>query len=391
MNLYNLFFWIIVVLIFYTYIGYGLFLLLIVNFKNKISVKKNHVNTEYLPEVTMVVAAYNEEDCINDKIINTLELDYPKNKISYLFVTSGSTDKTKSIIQKHKEITLLHTDKREGKIEAINQAMKLVKSEIVIFSDANAMINKMGVKEIIKHYKNKKIGGVAGEKRILKTKKNKAAGSGEGIYWRYESFLKKYDFKLYSTVGAAGELFSIRTKLYQNVEKNILLDDFIISMRIAKQGHIIAYEPNAYAQESGSESIKEEMKRKIRISAGGIQSIIILSELLNIFKYGILSFQYISHRVLRWSITPIALLILFPLNLVLCNQSSHSIYKIILICQITFYFLAILGWIFENINIKMKLLYIPYYFTFMNFCLIIGFFNFLKGSQTVLWEKAKRA
>jgi cellulose synthase/poly-beta-1,6-N-acetylglucosamine synthase-like glycosyltransferase len=391
MNLYNLFFWIIVVLIFYTYIGYGLFLLIIVSFKNKISIKKNYVNTEYLPEVTMVVAAYNEEDCINDKIINTLELDYPKNKISYLFVTSGSTDKTKNIIQKHKEITLLHTDKREGKIEAINQAMKLVKSEIVIFSDANAMINKMGVKEIIKHYKNKKIGGVAGEKRILKTKNNKAAGSGEGIYWKYESFLKKYDFKLYSTVGAAGELFSIRTKLYQNVEKNILLDDFIISMRIAKQGFIIAYEPNAYAQESGSESIKEEMKRKIRISAGGIQSIIILSELLNIFKYSILSFQYISHRVLRWSITPIALLILFPLNLVLFNQSSHPIYTIILICQITFYFLAILGWIFENINIKLKLLYIPYYFTFMNFCLIIGFFNFLKGSQTVLWEKAKRA
>jgi cellulose synthase/poly-beta-1,6-N-acetylglucosamine synthase-like glycosyltransferase len=391
MNLYNLFFWIIVVLIFYTYIGYGLFLLIIVSFKNKISIKKNHLNTEYLPEVTIVVAAYNEEDCINDKIINTLELDYPKNKILYLFVTSGSTDKTKNIIQKHKEITLLHTDKREGKIEAINQAMKFVKSEIVIFSDANAMINKMGVKEIIKHYKNKKIGGVAGEKRILKTKHNKAAGSGEGIYWKYESFLKKYDFKLYSTVGAAGELFSIRTKLYQNVEKNILLDDFIISMRIAKQGYIIAYEPNAYAQESGSESIKEEMKRKIRISAGGIQSIIILSELLNIFKYGILSFQYISHRVLRWSITPIALLILFPLNLVLFNQSSQPIYTIILICQITFYFLAILGWIFENINIKLKLLYIPYYFTFMNFCLIIGFFNFLKGSQTVLWEKAKRA
>ncbi len=377
-------------LIFYTYIGYGIIIVILVGIK-KILFKNKINNDEYYPMVTMLVAAYNEESIIKEKIKNSFELDYPKDKITYLFVTSGSTDKTKEIVSSYDEIIHLHTNERKGKVVAINEGMKLVNTEIVIFSDANAMINENGVKSLVKHYRDSKIGCVAGEKKIKLPNNKNIAGTGEGFYWKYESFLKKYDFKLYTAVGAAGELFSIRTKLFVEVENDVILDDFIISMNIAKRGYKIAYEPNAYAEEFGSASINEEMKRKIRISAGGIQSVVKLSGLLNLFKHGVFSFQYISHRVLRWTITPLALLILFPLNIILIFKSDILTYKLIFIGQILFYLASFLGWKLERKNIKIKLLYVPFYFTFMNCCMILGVLKYLKGSQSVLWEKAKRA
>ena len=174
-------------------------------------------------------------------------------------------------------------------------------------------------------------------------------------------------------------------------EKDTLIDDFIISLRIAQKGYKIAYEPNAYASENASTSITEVMKRKIRISAGGIQSIIRLMSLLNFFKYGVLTFQYISHRVLRWTITPLALLILLPINFMLMRQDSGLVYEVLFCGQILFYILALFGWYLENKKIKVKILFIPFYFLFMNLCVFIGFFRYIKGSQSVLWEKAKHA
>src|SRR5690606_11550963 len=148
-------------------------------------------------------------------------------------------------------------------------------------------------------------------KKILMTKNGKAAGAGEGLYWKYESWLKKNDSALYSVVGAAGELFSIRTELYEYVGNNIIVDDFVLSLKICWKGFRILYAPEAYAMEAPSQSMEEEQKRKIRISAGAFQSMVILKDLMNIFKYGVLSFQYISHRVLRWTICPALLPVIF--------------------------------------------------------------------------------
>ena len=220
-----------------------------------------------------------------------------------------------------------------------------------------------------------------------------AVGS-EGIYWKYESKLKKWDAELYSVVGAAGELFAIRTELFQKVEKDTLLDDFIISLRIAMDGYTIQYDPEAYAIESSSADVKEELKRKIRIAAGGIQSIVRLAPLLNIFKYKTLSFQYISHRVLRWTLAPLALPLIFIFNLIIANSygilNYENIYVILFFLQILFYVLALSGWYLENKKIRIKALFIPYYFFIMNFAMYLGFGRYLKGKQTVNWERAKR-
>jgi len=390
MSLYELIFWWLLVLVFYTYLGYGLFLIIIVEIKELIIGKSIQHLKPFEPNVTMFVAAYNEKDFINSKVQNMLALDYPKHKLQLLFVTDGSDDGTPELLKKFPEVTLLHAVKRSGKIAAINRGVKLVTNPIVIFSDANAMLNPESVKEIVKHYQDPDVGCVSGEKRIYKKDKDGASGSGEGIYWRYESLLKQYDYRLNSAVGAAGELFSVRTELHQHVERDTLLDDFIISLRIAQKGYKIAYEPNAYASESASISIKEEMKRKIRISAGGIQSIIRLIGLFNIFKYGILTFQYVSHRVLRWTLTPIALLALLPINYILTQQNNVLIYELLFYGQIFFYSLALVGWYLENKQIKIKILFIPFYFFFMNLCVFLGFFRYIRGSQSVLWERAKR-
>ena len=250
-------------------------------------------------------------------------------------------------------------------------------------------LNHEAIKEIVKHYVNPKVGVVSGEKRIEKKDKDQAAGAGEGIYWKYESLLKKWDFELYSAVGAAGELFSIRRKLHVNIPPDSIIEDFTLSMKIASMGYIIAYEPNAYALETASASSGEELKRKIRIAAGGIQSIFRFFYLLNPFKYGWLSFQFLSHRILRWSLAPLGLVLLIPLNIYLSN--SHSVYLWLGYAQILFYLSALMGLLLESRSIKLKVFFVPYYFTLMNYAVIRGFFRVLSGSQSVLWEKAKRA
>ena len=252
------------------------------------------------------------------------------------------------------------------------------------------MLNPEAIREIMTCFSDPKVGCVAGEKRIESKDKDAAAAGGEGFYWRYESKLKSLDSRLYSAVGAAGELFTIETDLFKTMPTDTLLDDFILSLEIARQGYKIAYCDRAYAIESGSADMYEEQKRKVRIAAGGLQSIARLKGLLNIFKYGILSFQYISHRVLRWSITPVLLFLLFPLNLTLALTQTSVLYDTMLILQIIFYILAWTGAIMAKKQIKIKILFIPYYFTFMNLNVLKAFSYLNKHKGKGTWEKAKR-
>jgi len=348
---------------------------------------------DYEPEVTLFIAAYNEKDFVAEKIKNSRELEYPANKLHMVWITDGSDDGTPEELFKYEGIEVHHLAQRNGKIGAMNRGMQFVRTPIVIFCDANTMLGRESVRRIVKLFSDPKVGCVSGEKRIAGKDKDAAAGAGEGLYWKYESILKKWDAELYSVVGAAGELFGIRTELYQKVEKDTLLDDFIISLRAAQKGYTIQYDPEAYAIETASANVKEELKRKIRISAGGIQSVIRLGSLLNIFKYGTLSFQYISHRVLRWTLAPLSLLLLIPSGIVLAIREGilkFGLYSILFWLQLLFYLCAILGWYLENKSIRVKLLFVPYYFFIMNLSVFLGLKRYLKGSQSVNWVRAKR-
>lgn len=394
MNVLEIVFWTALFIIFYSYLGYGILLFIIIKVRRILGLAKPFTgNDDYQPEVTLFVAAYNEIDYVDEKVKNSYSLNYPREKVRQVWVTDGSDDGTPDLLRKYDGVEVYHEDARGGKIGAMNRGMKFVQSPIVIFSDGNTTLGKDAIQEIVNLFKNPKVGCVSGEKRIYNKDTDAAAGAGEGMYWKYESTLKKWDAELYSVVGAAGELFAIRTELWQEVEKDTLLDDFIISLRVAMSGYTIQYNPEAYAIEGASANVKEELKRKVRISAGGIQSVIRMRELLNVFKYGTLSFQYISHRVLRWTLTPLLLLCIIPINLVLAMQAGFDFsntYTLLFAGQILFYAAALLGWFLENRKIKVKVLFIPYYFFIMNLSVYLGFRRYLKGQQSVNWERAKR-
>ncbi|MBB6498126.1 glycosyltransferase family 2 protein [Pedobacter cryoconitis] len=383
-------FWISIFLIVYTFVGYGFVLYILVKLKRLF--KKPFVFSKgaILPTVSILVAAYNEEDIIEEKIENTLKLNYPKAKIQLIFITDGSSDRTAAKVGAFKEVLLLHEDSRAGKMAAIKRAIPYINGDITIFTDANTFLNTEAVNELVKHYQNPLVGAVAGEKRILVETAADASSAGEGFYWKYESKLKKWDYALYSNVGAAGELFSIRTVLYQPVESDTIIDDHMIAMRIAENGFIIAYEPDAYAMETASADVKEELKRKIRIAAGGIQSILRLKKAANPFHQPIFTFQYISHRVLRWTITPFLLILVFLLNGIIALNTPFIFYKLLFAMQVVFYLLSLTGLYFERRNIRLKVLFIPYYFCIMNYAVLAGIIRYYQKNQSAAWEKSKR-
>jgi poly-beta-1,6-N-acetyl-D-glucosamine synthase len=382
-------FWLGMLTVGYTYVGYGMIIYILSKLKRRSSPVTIQTDSE-LPVVTLLVAAYNEEGYILDKIHNTLALDYPKNKLKLFFVTDGSNDRTPEIIRNFPEIEVFHSPERRGKIHAVNRVMKHVSTPIVVFCDANTALNPEALKLIVRHYQDPTVGGVAGEKRILSKDKDNASGSGEGLYWKYESFLKKKDAEVYSIVGAAGELFSIRTELFEEPAENMLIEDFYLSLRIAANGYRFAYEPDAFASETASASVGEEWKRKVRISAGGFQAMYKLSYLLNPFRYGILTFQYVSHRVLRWTLAPLFLPLILVSSLYLAILGI-GFYQMMFVAQVAFYLLAALGYALRDRKIGIKGFFVPYYFVVMNLSVYAGLVRLLRGRQSVVWEKAKRA
>jgi biofilm PGA synthesis N-glycosyltransferase PgaC len=375
-------------IIVYNYIGYAVIAFII----NKLLPKtKPALNTGEQPNVSFIVAAYNEEEVIEKKIINSLEQNYPASKIEFIFITDGSIDKTNSIIQKYQPVSLLYNSERRGKSAALNRAVSAARNQILIMSDANTFLNKEAVARIAAHYNSPSTGGVAGEKKVLTYSKDvEGVGSREGLYWKYESFLKKIDSDFYSVVGAAGELFSIRKNLYEPMPDSVILDDFVISLKVATKGYRIIYEPEAYAMELSSVSISEEKKRKTRIAAGGFQAMQMLFSLFYFWRHPRLSFLYISHRVLRWTLSPLCLITLFISNGILAFNTTSYIFKSIFILQILFYLSAFISR-FIPATSKFNFLKIAGYFSFMNFSVFLGFFRYVSKKQSSVWEKSKRS
>ena len=389
-------FWVSVAVVVYTYVGYGIILWMMVKVKEWFikPVTLPHPTDEELPEMTLFITAYNEEQVVDEKMANCLDLDYPREKLHIVWCTDGSNDHTVERLGCWPQATVLHTPERKGKSAAMNRGLQFVHTPLVAFTDANTMLNKASLRLIAQAFLDQKVGCVAGEKRIQTEEKADAAQGGEGLYWRYESALKALDSRLYSAAGAAGELFAIRRELFQPLEEDTLLDDFVLSLRIVEQGYRIAYLKEAYAMESGSANLAEEEKRKVRIAAGGLQSIARLWPLFNPLRYGIFSFQYVSHRVLRWSITPVLLFALLPLNVVLLFGTERTaLYVILWLLQALFYLAGSLGYYLSMRRTKNKLLFVPCYFLFMNLNVLRGmvYLSTRNDKEKGTWEKAQRA
>ena len=374
------FFWLCLAIVVYTYIGYGIVLYLLVFIKRLATKAKPlaDISDDCLPEVTLMVCAYNEEDIIAEKMANTHLLDYPADRLHLVWVTDGSTDNTNTLLSAYPEVEIVYSPERRGKAAALKHGIKEVKTEIVMMTDANTMLNPGAVREIVRLMQDPKVGCVSGEKKVMAKSDSDEAAQGEGLYWKYESILKRLDGELYSAMGAAGELCVIRRQLMTDIPDDTLLDDFIISMEIVRTGYKIAYTSKAYAMEYGSADLHEESKRKRRIAAGGLQSCWRLRSLMNPLRYPVVAFQFVSHRVLRWTITPVCLFALIPLNTILVLSGEGIIYTVIWVLQILFYASAAAG------------LRISKYFVFMNLNVFRGM-AYLFNNTSGMWEKAKRA
>ena len=387
-------FWACLLIVFYTYIGYGILLYILIRLKRLFKGKplKTALPSDgELPTMTLMICAYNEEDVVAVKMENTLALDYPKDKFRIMWVTDGSNDRTNELLGAYPEVDVVFSPERKGKTAALKHGLRELQTRYVAFTDANTMINPGALREIARLFMDPTVGCVSGEKRVAARKKGEMAAEGEGLYWKYESTLKKWDSELYSTMGAAGELYAIDPTLVREVPDEALLDDFMMSMYIVDDGRRIAYTPDAYAQEYGSANIHEESKRKRRIAAGGLQSIWWLRSMLNPFRQPIVAFQYISHRVLRWSVTPVAMVLLLLFNIALVLMDAGTFYAVMLILQVLFYLMAFAGWLQNRYGHKNRLLYTAYYFVFMNLNVFRGMAYLRSHGKSGAWEKAKRS
>jgi cellulose synthase/poly-beta-1,6-N-acetylglucosamine synthase-like glycosyltransferase len=385
-------FWFFLSIILYTYVGYTLILVAATGIKKLFGPSGKRHPESYEPFITLIIPAYNEEQFVVEKVNNTESLVYPKNKLQVIWITDGSNDRTHELLSSYSGITVMHESERHGKAHAMNRAMSRVNTPLVVFTDANTMLNSQTLIEIVKPFADPETGCVTGEKRVRSEGKQKAVGAGEGLYWQYESLIKYWESETGSVMGAVGEIFAIRSELYEDLPDDTLLDDFTLSMQIARKGFAVKYAPRAWGTETASLSVAEEIKRKIRIAAGGMQTLTRMKDLLHAKKHVFLTFKYISHKVLRWTLLPFSFPVIFLLNLFILFQPGYGhIYITIFILQCLFYLLAIAGGLMQNSRTRARILFAPYYLMLMNHAILKGLFRFITGNYSVNWQKVKRS
>jgi len=338
------------------------------------------------PRVSFVIAAYNEERVIADKLRNTLALEYPKDRLQIIVVSDGSNDTTEAIVGSFapQGVISLHESHRRGKTAALNRAVKRASGDIVVFSDANNDFAPDAVGRLVRHFSDPRVGGVCGAKRI-KPDAERESSVGDGLYWRYESAVKFAESRLGTITNADGEIFAVRRDLYRAVPEHIINDDAQITLDLVKQGYRIRYEPEARSYELASIHIRDDFHVKVRMVAGGFQTLaanaLMLFPLRSWFAWA-----FFSHKTLRW-LAPLFLIMALVASAAL---SAEPLYLVALLAQLGFYGLALAGYWHIGRGTLPAVIYVPFYFTTMNLAALWGLMRFLRRRQTVQWRKAQR-
>lgn len=366
------------------YVLFGLFVLIL----SKLFPKK-HKTRSITPSVSFIVAAYNEERIIRQKIENDLKLDYPKNKIEIIIVSDGSSDSTPTIVNEYASqgIIGLHSPQRMGKTAALNRAIAHAKNEILIFSDANSMFRPDAIKRLVRHFVDESIGGVSGRKAVLQNNQRNAS-IGDNLYWRYESALKQAESDLDSIPTADGEIFALRKALYNPIDPKIINDDMAITFDILSQGKRVIYDNTAITEEEASITLKDDFNVKSRMVYGGLQLMYQYKKELNPFT-SFFGFQFFFHKTLRYLMWSLLVTIFFA-NAALVDQGPF--YQVFFTLQTLFYAFAVIGFVMDKLKLKKIILfYLPYYYCNVNLASFKGFLFFLKKHSNVeVWKKATR-
>ena len=370
-------FWLCLSLIFYTYAGYPLILV----FLGFIRKRENSGRDAFdKPSVTLVVSLYNEEKILPRKLKNLQDIRYSADRLEILLGSDGSTDQTVELIKQAnvKNCHVYPFDRRRGKACVLNDLVKMAKGEIVVFSDANTMFRPETIGLLVEPFKHRDVGAVSGE-LLLEGESN----TGESLYWKYETFVKRHEDAVGTLLGATGGVYAIRKGLFRPLpDDRSLADDFITPISIVEQGFRVAYVPGAVATETGEMTVIDEFQRKVRIGAQNFNAIPLLISLLKPAA-GFVAFALWSHKIIRW-IVPFLLLALAGSTLMLASRGGVYLGSLIGVAAILL--AAGLGAAAEHFKFRNPFVALPYYFLAMNAALLIGFIRSIRGVQKSTWN-----
>jgi cellulose synthase/poly-beta-1,6-N-acetylglucosamine synthase-like glycosyltransferase len=390
----GLFFWLCVAGILYVYIGYPVLVTLLARLRPKPAAYPS-----YTPSVSLLIAAYNEEQVIAQKIENTLALDYPASLLQVIVVADGSDDQTPELVRKYAQqgVELLYEPARRGKLAAINRGVSVARNDILVFSDANNIYEKGTLRELVTPFIDPLVGAVAGAKHVLKG--DGALGDVEGLYWKYESFIKDQETRLGSCTGVSGEILAIRRRLYPRIPKFVINDDFFIALAVIRHGYHLLYSPQARSFERVSLSAKDEVTRRTRIIAGRYQAMMMTFSWLP-WKHPIIVWQVVSHKFLR-PLVPFWMLFALAANLaaVLMPAIGGRLdwirlappYNwIFFVSQLVFYILALVGDHFRSGKGVLKFFYLPAFLVNSNLAALYGLVQYISGKPLAAWQRVAR-
>jgi cellulose synthase/poly-beta-1,6-N-acetylglucosamine synthase-like glycosyltransferase len=377
-------FWTSAVAIIYVYVGYPLLVYLVSRLR-PLEIKKS----AFEPTVTVLITAYNEEQAIREKLENTLQIDYPKEKLEILVASDGSTDRTDEIVREFSDrhrIKLFRQEGRMGKTYTQNKAVEQATGEIILFSDATTVYEKNVLKQMLPNFADQTIGCVAG--RLIYVDESRSnIGKGAKSYWNYETFLKESESRACSLIGASGCLYAIRRAVYQPMYAEAC-SDFLIATVVYRQGLRTVFEPAAFCTEETNQHSDKEMKMRVRVIGQTFTDLWRNRAMMNPFRSGFFSVQLISHKLLRYAV-PLFLLFILISSAYLAVHSAF--YLAILLVQTAFYSSALIGLLLERSGKKVGVFAIPLYFVLTNVASLVGFYKFLSGEKYVRWEPIRDA
>ena len=383
MHLLSILTWSAVAAVVHVYVGYPALLALLARLHRR-PVRRREIT----PSVSLVVAAYQEEQVIQDKLENCLQLDYPRERLEIVVVTDGSSDSTPQIVGSYADrgFKLLHQPERRGKSAAINRAVAEVRGEILVFSDANALYRPDALRKLVRNFTDGSVGCVSGRKTVVQAGADIAAS--EGTYWRYESALKRHESLLGSTMGVVGEMLAIRARLFEKIPGHIINDDAYLALRVLRAGHRVLYEPEALSWEVGAASVQEDAVRRQRIAAGRYQ-VLFSPRALWPWRDPWALFQLVSHKLLRL-LLPFFMLAALGGSAALVALAPTPSWIALLASQLAFYAFAAVGWAAESAGQRGGPAALAYYVARSNLAVLQSLTGYLGGTQNVLWTKARR-
>lgn len=364
----------------YVYFGYPALLILVTSIRKR----SVHKNPKHIPTVTVIIPAYNEENIIEEKIQNTLALNYPQDLVEIIVVSDGSTDRTEEIVRRYEDRIRLLPLPRSGKVFALNQAVAHAHGDLIAFTDANALIHEDAIMHLANNFADPKIGCVCGNQKYTVRSGGDSASRGEGLYWRYDKFIKKLETRAGNAIAADGSIYAIRRKLYVPIEDPTQVDDHAISVRVIPQGYRLIFEPQAVSFEDPPDSIEQEFRRKIRNTMITARAVFLLRDTWKPWRTGFYAIEVLSHKVLRY-LVPFFLLIAFVANIFLLDKSWF--FRLCMAGQILFYLCAGLGYLFRESRWgQLKLFWAPLYFCLANGAALLGLLALIKGGRISMWE-----